>query len=266
MSQIAETARIHKKAEIDKDVEIGDFCVIGEGVKIGAGTKIYNNVTLLGNTTIGKHNTIFPYAVIGTIPQDLKYAGEYVELIIGDHNLIREHCMFNPGTQGGGGKTILGNHNLFMAFVHMAHDCIVGDHCIFANNATLGGHVEIGNYVNFGGLSAAHQFVKVGDGAMIAAGSMLVQDAPPYCMLEGSRAVIRGLNRHRMRKLFSHEEIDFISSLYKRLFSKTDTITNLAKKELEENPTNPHIKQICEFILNSQRGIPINKKAVKNGE
>lgn len=256
---IAKTAIIADGAVLGKDVEIGDFCVIGDGVKIGDGTKLYNNVTILGNTTIGKNNTIFPYAVLGTIPQDLKYHGEYVELIIGDNNLIREHCMFNPGTEGGGGKTILGNDNLFMAYVHMAHDCIVGNHCIFANNATLGGHVIVGDYVNFGGLSAAHQFVKVGDGAMVAAGSLLTQDAPPYSIVEGSRAIFRGLNRHRMRKLFQREEIDFISSLYKRLMSGKDLITTLAREELQNNPDNPHVQKICNFILDSQRGIPVRQ-------
>lgn len=258
---IAKTAVIADGAILGKDVEIGNFCVIGNGVKIGDGTKLYNNVTILGNTTIGRNNTIFPYAVLGTIPQDLKYHGEDVELIIGDNNLIREHCMFNPGTEGGGGKTVLGSDNLFMAYVHMAHDCIVGNHCIFANNATLGGHVVVGDYVNFGGLSAAHQFVKVGDGAMVAAGSLLTQDAPPYSIVEGSRAIFRGLNRHRMRKLFQREEIDFISGLYKRLLSGKDLITAIAREELQNNPNNPHVQKICNFILDSQRGIPVRQGA-----
>ncbi len=262
MSKIAKTAIIAEGASIDQDVEIGEFCVIGAEVKIGKGTKLYNNVTLLGKTTLGEYNTIFPYAVLGTIPQDLKYAGEEVELLIGDHNTIREHCMFNPGTLGGGSKTILGSHNLFMAFVHMAHDCIVGDHCIFANNATLGGHVEVGNHVNFGGFAAAHQFVKVGNGAMIAAGSILAQDAPPYTMLEGPRAVIRGLNRHRMRKLFERCEIDAIHALYRRLFSGKDLIRTLAQQELQADSLHPHLQEICHFILNSQRGIPIRKGAM----
>lgn len=260
--KIAKTAIIAEGASIAEGVEIGEFCIIGEGVKIAQGSKLYNNVTILGNTTIGKNTTIFPYAVLGTIPQDLKYNGEPVELIIGDNNTIREHCMFNPGTAGGESKTIIGNDNLFMAFSHVAHDCIVGNHCIFANNATLGGHVEVGDYVNFGGLSAAHQFVKVGDGVMVAAGSIIAQDAPPYTMVEGPRAVIRGLNRHRMRKLFSREEVDFISRLYKRLFSGKDLITALAKAELEADASNPHIRKICQFVLDSTRGIPLKRGAM----
>ncbi len=261
MKKIAKTAVIQDGAKIAEDVEIGDFCVIGSEVSIGSGSKLYNNVTILGKTTIGKNNTIFPYAVLGTIPQDLKFRGEEVELIIGDYNLIREHCMFNPGTEGGGSKTILGNHNLFMAYVHIAHDCIVGNHCIFANNATLGGHIELGNYLNFGGLSAAHQFVRVSDGAMVAAMSALVQDVPPYCMVQGNHAVIRGLNRHRLRLLFPRQEVDEIASIYRRLFARTDTLTNLAKQELMNFPANAHVQKICNFILESKRGIPI-KKAV----
>lgn len=259
MQNIAKTAVISPNAVIGKDVVIGDFCVIGDGVTIGDGTRLYNGVTILGNTIIGKNNTIFPYAVLGTVPQDLKYHGEEVFLKIGDNNTIREHCMFNPGTEGGGYNTIIGSNNLFMAYVHIAHDCIVGNHCILANNATLGGHVEVGDYVNFGGLSAAHQFVKVGDGVMVGAGSILTQDAPPYCIVEGNRAVVRGLNRHRMRLLFKREEIDFVNSLYRKLFSEKDLLGNIAKKELEENPDNVFINKICNFILNSQRGIPVKR-------
>ncbi|PAF53773.1 acyl-[acyl-carrier-protein]--UDP-N-acetylglucosamine O-acyltransferase [Helicobacter sp. 13S00482-2] len=256
---IAPTAIIKEGAKIAENVEIGDFCVIGENVEIGEGSKLYNNVTILGNTKIGRNNTIFPYAVLGTIPQDLKYDGEEVELIIGDKNLIREHCMINPGTKGGGSKTIIGNENLLMAFVHIAHDCIIKNHCILANNATLGGHVEMGDYVNIGGMTPVHQFVHIGDGSMIAGGSVLTQDIPPFCMAEGNRAIIRGLNKHRMRKLFSHEDIDFISKLYKRIFSCSAPMRELVQNELEQNPQNEYVLRICNFILQSQRGIPIKK-------
>ncbi|PAF43006.1 acyl-ACP--UDP-N-acetylglucosamine O-acyltransferase [Helicobacter sp. 11S03491-1] len=256
---IAQTAIIKEGARIGKNVHIGDFCVIGEGVEIENDCKIYNNVTILGDTKIGKKSTIFPYAVLGTIPQDLKYAGEKVALIVGEENIIREHCMINPGTAGGIGKTIIGNQNLLMAFVHVAHDCIIGNHCILANNATLGGHVEMGNYVNVGGMTPIHQFVHVGDGAMIAGASALTQDIPPFCMAEGNRAVIRGLNKHRMRKLFSHEDIDFIAQLYKRLFSSEAPLKELAQNEIQKNPNNEYVLKICNFILQSQRGIPIKK-------
>ncbi len=255
---IAKTAIIHDGAQIAKDVEIGDFCVIGEGVKIDKGCKLYNGVTILGDTTIGKNNTIFPYAVLGTIPQDLKYAGEKVELIIGDNNLIREHCMFNPGTEGGIRKTIIGNNNLFMAFVHIAHDCVIGSHCILANNATLGGHIVLGDYVNIGGMTPIHQFVKIGDGAMVAGASALSQDIPPFCLAEGNRATIRGLNKHRMRKLFSSEEIDKISHFYKDLFAAV-SMRAFAQEVLDSKPDTESIVKICHFILESERGIPLRK-------
>lgn len=265
-AQIARTAVIAKGAQIADGVDIGDFCVIGEGVRIGEGCKLYNGVTILGDTTLGKNNVVFPYAVLGTIPQDLKYSGEKVELIIGDNNIIREHCMFNPGTEGGIGKTIIGNENLFMAFVHIAHDCVVGNHCILANNATLGGHIEIGDYVNIGGMTPVHQFVKIGDGAMIAGASALSQDVPPFCMAEGNRAVIRGLNKHRMRKLFDSKEIDEISHFYKELFSATsmrgfaqDMLDRYESKSEDSATKRESIRKICEFVLASQRGIPLRK-------
>ncbi len=261
MSQvkIAKSAIISKKAEIGKNVEIGEFCVIGDGVCIGANTKLYNNVTLLGKTIIGANNVIFPYVVLGTQPQDLKYKGEKTSLIIGDNNIIREHCMFNPGTAGGIQKTIIGNNNLFMAFVHIAHDCVIGNHCILANNATLGGHIEIADYVNIGGMTPVHQFVKIGEGAMIAGASALSQDVPPFCMAEGNRAVIRGLNKHRMRKMLSSQDIDAVSSIYRKFFNATVPIRQIAQEILDSKPEFEVIKKICEFILKSERGIPIRK-------
>ncbi|WP_027326975.1 acyl-ACP--UDP-N-acetylglucosamine O-acyltransferase [Helicobacter pametensis] len=258
-AKIAKTAVISEGAVIGENVEIGDFCVIGENVEIGEGSVIYNHATITGYTKIGKNNKIFTGAAVGVPPQDLKYAGEKSELIIGDENLIREFTTLNPGTEGGGGKTIIGNQNLLMAYVHVAHDCIIGDHCILANNATLAGHIEIGNYVNIGGLTPVHQFVRIGDGAMIAGASALSQDAPPYCMLEGNRAVIRGLNKHRMRKLFDSETIDEISALYRRLFARTSPLKELARAELDQCQSHPVLSKICHFILESERGIPLKK-------
>lgn len=258
-AKIAKTAIIAEGAIIGANVEIGDFCVIGENVEIGEGCVIYNHATITGFTKLGKNNKIFTGAAVGVPPQDLKFAGEKTELIIGDDNLIREFTTLNPGTQGGGGQTIIGSGNLLMAYAHVAHDCKVGNHCILANSATLGGHVELGNYVNIGGLSPVHQFCKVGDGAMLAGGSILTQDAPPYCMLEGNRAVIRGLNKHRMRKLFNSEEVNEISLLYRRLFSRKAPLKEIAQEELEKSQTKPILVQICQFILDSTRGIPIKK-------
>ncbi|WQU01265.1 acyl-ACP--UDP-N-acetylglucosamine O-acyltransferase [Helicobacter pylori] len=255
MSKIAKTAIISPKAEINKGVEIGEFCVIGDGVKLDDGVKLHNNVTLQGHTFIGKNTEIFPFAVLGTQPQDLKYKGEYSELIIGEDNLIREFCMINPGTEGGIQKTLIGDKNLLMAYVHVAHDCVIGSHCILANGVTLAGHIEIGDYVNIGGLTAIHQFVRIAKGCMIAGKSALGKDVPPYCTVEGNRAFIRGLNRHRMRQLLESKDIDFIYALYKRLFRPVPSLRESAKLELEEHANNPFVKEICSFILESSRGV-----------
>ncbi|GMB95469.1 acyl-ACP--UDP-N-acetylglucosamine O-acyltransferase [Helicobacter sp. NHP22-001] len=264
---IAPTAIIEAGAKIDPSVEVGHFCVIGPNVVLEAGVKLYNNVTLLGHTTIKKDSTVFPYAVLGTIPQDLKYEGEESYLIIGERNLIREHCMINPGTKGGGYQTIIGNDNLLMAYVHVAHDCKIGNHCILANGVTLAGHIEIADYVNIGGLTAIHQFTRIAKGCMVAGASALGRDVPPYCNAEGNRAFIRGLNRHRMRKLLQSSEIDFISRLYKKLFDlETTSIRENAQKILEEYPNNPHAREICEFVLETQRGIAIKAWVLKEQE
>ncbi|WP_104740031.1 acyl-ACP--UDP-N-acetylglucosamine O-acyltransferase [Helicobacter bizzozeronii] len=257
---IAPSAIVDPHAQIHSTAKIGHFCVIGPDVVLEEGVELYNNVTLLGITTIKAHTTIFPYATLGTIPQDLKYEGERSELIIGEHNLIREYCMINPGTKGGGNQTIIGNHNLLMAYVHVAHDCKIGDHCILANGVTLAGHIEIGDHVNIGGLTAIHQFTRIAKGCMVAGASALGRDVPPYCNAEGNRAFIRGLNRYRMRKLLERSEIDFISVLYKKLFDLKDTsIRNNALKILEQYPDNPHAQEICNFVLQSDRGIAIKE-------
>lgn len=261
MSNIGKTSIIKNGAQIGKNVTIGEFCIVDSNAIIGDDCVIGNYVHINGCTTLGNRNKIFNNAAIGVPPQDLKYAGEDTRLIIGDDNLIREFTTLNPGTQGGNGRTTIGSRNLFMAYVHIAHDCVVGNDCILANNATLGGHVELGDYVNIGGLVAMHQFIKVGSGCMVAGGSILVQDLPPYCLAEGNRAFIRGLNKHRMRKLFSREEIDDISRVYKVLFSHSAPMRELAENELKRTESKT-IKYICEFILASTRGIPI--KGVKS--
>lgn len=259
-AKIAQTAIIEEGAIIGENVEIGHYCVIGKDVKIGEGCKLYNNVTILGNTTLGKGNEIFPNATLGTKPQDLKYHDEPNALIFGDFNKIREFTMINPGTEGGGSKTIIGNHNLLMAYVHIAHDCIIGDSCILANGATLGGHIELGSHINIGGLTPIHQFVKIGDYAMIAGASALSQDIPPFCMAEGNRAVIRGLNLHRLRKNFEHHEVDKIHTAYKRLFFGNAPIKEIAQDILREEKQDKNVIKMCNFIIASTRGIPFIRK------
>lgn len=259
---VAKTAVIEGNVKIGANAVIGEYSVIKGSINIDEKSYIYNHVTIMGNTIIGKNNKIFPNAVIGTPPQDLKYKGEESLLEIGDNNIIRESCMFNPGTEGGGNITKIGDNNLFMAYVHIAHDCIVGSHNILANNATLGGHICVENHVNIGGMTPVHQFVKIGEGAMIAGASALSQDIPPYCMAEGNRARIIGLNRFRMRKIMDRSEIDVIDALYKRLFSGNKSLRDLAAMELEvakDIQNNSNVVKICEFILASERGIPYKR-------
>jgi UDP-N-acetylglucosamine acyltransferase len=258
MSSISPLAVIEEGAVIGEDVEIGPFCFISGKSKIGRGTKIAASTCVYGNTTIGEYNDIFSHAVLGSIPQDLKYAGEEVELIIGDYNKIREFTLFNPGTAGGGGKTVVGSHNLFMGYVHLGHDVIIGDHCILANAATLAGHVEMGNYAVIGGMTPIHQFVKIGDYAMIAGASALSQDVPPYCLAEGNRAVLRGLNLNGLRRHVERNDIDALRAAYRELFESGKPLQEQAAAILDET-TSEFVKNLCTFIVNTKRGIPYER-------
>ncbi|DAB38307.1 MAG: acyl-[acyl-carrier-protein]--UDP-N-acetylglucosamine O-acyltransferase [Sulfuricurvum sp. GWF2_44_89] len=258
MSLISPHAIIEEGAVIGENVEIGPFCFISGKAKIGRGTKIAASACIYGNTTIGEYNEIFSHAVLGSVPQDLKYAGEEVELIIGDRNKIREFTLFNPGTAGGGGKTVVGNDNLFMGYVHLGHDVIIGDHCILANAATLAGHVEMGNYAVIGGMTPVHQFVKIGDYAMIAGASALSQDVPPYCLAEGNRAVLRGLNLNGLRRHVERADIDALRSAYRELFESGKPLQEQAGILLQE-ATSELVKNLCTFVVNTKRGIPYER-------
>ncbi len=256
---IHSSAVVSPSAKIGKDVEIGAFSVIGDNVTIGDGTKIGSHTLIEGFTTIGKNNKIFSHAVLGSIPQDLKYHGEKVELIIGDNNIIREFTLLNPGTEGGGSVTLIGNGNLLMGYVHIAHDVRIGDSCILANAATLAGHVELGNGVVVGGLTPIHQFVKVGDYAMVAGASALSQDVPPYCLVEGNRAYIRGLNLTGLRRNIPRDEIDKLKLAYKEIFESGQPIKDVSQRVLQ-NSDSEYVKRFCKFILDSKRGIPFKRK------
>jgi UDP-N-acetylglucosamine acyltransferase len=259
MNKISPLAVIEEGALIGEDVEIGPFCFISAQSTIGKGTKIAASACIYGKTTIGENNTIFSHAVLGSIPQDLKYAGEEVELIIGNHNTIREFTLFNPGTAGGGGKTVVGSYNLFMGYVHLGHDVIIGDHCILANAATLAGHVEMGDYAVIGGMTPIHQFVKIGEYAMIAGASALSQDVPPYCLVEGNRAVLRGLNLNGLRRHLQREDIDALRAGYRELFESGKPLQENAAALLETTPS-IYVQNMCTFIINTKRGIPFERK------
>ena len=260
MNNIHATAIIEDGAIIGQNVTIGPYTIIGPKVTIGDGTKIGSHTVIEGKTTIGKNNEIFSHSTLGSIPQDLKFDGEDVELIIGDNNKIREYTLFNPGTQGGGSITKIGDNNLFMGYTHVAHDVIVGNNCVFANCATLAGHVEVDDYVVIGGLTPIHQFCKIGTQAMVAGGSVVTQDIPPFCLAEGNRDVLRGLNLNGLRRrLDSRKEIDEIKQAYKALFESNEPLSENARK-IYDASENENVKNLTLFVLETKRGIPFNRK------
>lgn len=250
MKPIHPTAIIADGANIHPSVQIGPYCVIGEHVTLGEGCALHSHVVIDGRTTIGKHNTIFPFASLGTQPQDLKYHGEESTLTIGDHNVIREQVTMNPGTQGGGMVTAVGNHCLFMMATHVAHDCRIGDHVILANNATLAGHVQVGDHVVIGGLAAVHQFVRIGEHAMIGGMSGVDHDVIPFGSVMGERASLAGLNLIGLkRRGFERDDIHAIRGAYKALFDTTNG--TLAERLLgikTEYAKSATVKQLVAFI------------------
>jgi len=258
---ISPLAIIEDGAQIGENVEIAPHCFISGEAKIGDGTTIAHGACIYGKTTIGKNNRIFSHAVLGSIPQDLKFHGEEVELIIGDNNTIREFTLFNPGTEGGGSVTKVGDNNLFMGYVHLGHDVIIGDNCIFANAVTLAGHVVIGNNAVIGGMTPVHQFVNIGDFAMIGGASALSQDIPPYCLAEGNRATLRGLNLTGLRRHVERDDINALKSAYRELFEMGRPLQDVAA-ELLESSDNSYVIKLCEFISNTKRGIPFERKNI----
>ena len=219
------TAIISKSAEIDATVAIGPNAYIGAGVKLDKNVKIHNGVFVSGSTFIGEGTEIHPFASVGTAPQVLKYAGEKTSLKIGKHNQIREYVNISIGTQTGGALTSIGDHNLFMAFSHIAHDCIIGNRVIVANGVQIAGHVEVGDHSVFGGLAGIHQFSRIGKYVMVGAGSIVVQDIPPFCMVQGDRARQIGLNVVGIRRSpFSKEEKAEIKLAYKLLYADGRTL------------------------------------------
>lgn len=255
---IHQTAIIKDGAKLGSGVKVGAYAYIGPKVVIGDNCEIGNGAQITGKTTIGTNNKIYTHAVIGAAPQDLKYKGEDTELIIGDNNTIREFCFFNTGTPGGGGITRIGSNSLFMAYVHIAHDCVVGNNCILANNATLAGHVELGNFAVVGGMTPIHQFVKVGDYAMLGGASAISQDIPPYCLAEGNRAKLRGLNLVGLRRHIERSDVDELKRAYRELFLKGRPLKEAAKELMAID--NVYVQKIAKFCLETKRGIPYHHK------
>jgi len=250
------TAVISDKASIANNVEIGPYAVIGDDVEIGSGTRIGSHVVVSGPTTIGVDNHIYQFASIGDDPQDKKYAGEPTRLIIGDHNTIREYCTVSRGTVQDQGVTRLGDENWIMAYVHIAHDCVIGNKCIMANNATLAGHVHVGDWAIFGGFSGAHQFCIVGPHAFLGMYAGVNRDVPAYTVVSGQPAVPKGINTEGLkRRDFDAEQIRNIKNAYrivyrqgKKLAEAIDEIAELAEDRSE-------LGVFLESLRSSERGI-----------
>jgi UDP-N-acetylglucosamine acyltransferase len=256
LSRVHSTAIVHSAAELAPDVEIGPYSVIGPEVRIGTGTKVASHVVIQGRTILGEENVVFPFASVGTIPQDLKYRGEPSDLVIGNRNTIREYVSLNPGTAGGGMVTRIGDQNLLMMQCHIAHDCIIGNRNVIANGATLGGHVTIEDFVIVGGLVGIHQFVRIGTSAIIGAGSMVSKDVPPYCNATGDRAKLHGLNLEGLkRRNFDRSVIAIIRKAYRIVFQSRLRTEDALKKVSVELPGIPEIERFVSFISQSQRGV-----------
>ena len=239
---------IDKKAKIGKDVKIGPFCYIGPKVEISDNVEIFSNVHIEGRTKILKGTKIYPFASIGTDPQDLKYKGEDNSLEIGENNIIREYVTINPGTQGGGGQTKVGNNCLFMVSAHIAHDCVVGDNVILANNVPLGGHAHVDDNAIIGGNSAVQQFTRVGKFAMIGGMCGVVRDVIPYGIAHGNRSILQGLNLIGLRrKNIPNKEILTLTEAYKEIF-KNENLTENLNNLSSEFKKNELVLEVVNFI------------------
>jgi UDP-N-acetylglucosamine acyltransferase len=255
-AKIHATAIVDATAELDSSVEIGPYSVIGPNVKIDAGTRIAGHVIINGPSIIGKNNHIFQYSSLGETPQDKKYKDEPTLLEIGDNNTIREFCTFNRGTVQDKGTTKIGNDNWIMAYVHLAHDCQIGNHTIFANNASLAGHVDVHDYAILGGFTLIHQFCKIGSHVITAVGSVVFKDIPPYVTAAGYDAKPHGINTEGLkRRGYSAESILQIKRAYKTLYRNGLTLDE-AKVELATmQETTPEIGLLTDFLNISTRGI-----------
>ena len=250
------SAVIAPGAELDHGVHVGPYAVIGPQVRIGRDSSIGPHSVIEGCTTIGCENTIFQFASVGAIPQDKKYQGEDSSLTIGDRNTIREFATLNTGTAGGGMVTRIGNDNLFMVYSHVGHDCQIGNNVILANCATLAGHVILEDYVGVGGLAAIHQFTRIGESAYLGGGAMVSLDVPPYCMAQGDRARLFGLNLIGLkRRGFSEAQLSALKKAYRTFFAEGLTLKEATDRTRQEQAASPEAVHLAEFIANSQRGI-----------
>lgn len=254
---IDSSAKVDAGAQLAADVEVGPWTYIGPGVEIGAGTRIGSHCIIKGPTRIGCDNRIFAFCSIGEDPQDKKFSGSGTsQLEIGDRNTIREYCSINRGTPQGGGLTRLGDDNWLMAYCHVAHDCKVGNHTVFANNATLAGHVEIHDYVILGGFTGVHQFCRMGESSFSAIAAAVVRDVPPYIIVNGNNAEPRSINREGLkRRGFSPESIAALKRAYRTLYRQGNSLEDALKLLEVERDAFPEVARLLDFVRSSVRGI-----------
>lgn len=255
-------SRIHPRALVDSrsrlaaDLEVGAYTLIGPDVEIGPGCRIGPHVVITGHTRIGANNRIYQFTSLGEIPQDKKYGGEETRLEIGDNNTIREFCTFNRGTVQDAGATRVGNHNWIMAYVHLAHDCQIGSHTIFANNAQLAGHVHVGDYAVLGGFTGVHQFCRIGAHCITAVGSVVLQDIPPYVIAAGNTARPHGINAEGLkRRGFSSNTVARLRRAYKTLYKSGLTLAEASSALEAQCADCPEVVPLLEFLAASKRGI-----------
>ena len=254
---IHKSAIIDDNAKISENVEIGPFSIIGPEVEIESGTVLHSHINIYGNTKIGKNNEIYPHCSIGTPPQDLKYKGEKNSLVIGNNNKLREYVNINPGTEQGGGITKIGDNNLFMVYCHVAHDCLISNNIVLANNVQVGGHVTIQNNAIVGGSCAIHQFSRIGEYAMVGGMTGVLSDVIPFCLSMGNRNNLMGLNLIGLRRSkVSNENIKKIQLAYEIIF-KTSSFRENIKKLSNDLKNNEFVKKILNFI-NSDKKRPIS--------
>lgn len=249
-------ADIHPSAKIAAEVRIGPWTIIDSDVEIGNGTWIGPHVVIRGPSIIGRENRIFQFCSIGDDPQDMKYSGEKTELWIGDRNTIREFCTINRGTEQDKGQTRIGNDNWIMAYVHIAHDCIVGDHCVFSNNATLAGHVCVGDYATLGGFAAVHQFCTIGSHSFLGNAALVSKDVPPYVMVAGKTSGIRGLNLEGLkRRGFSDATLLALKKAYRILYRNHFTLEQALSQLLTLGEEDSAVRLFVDFLQKTTRGI-----------
>jgi UDP-N-acetylglucosamine acyltransferase len=253
------TARVSPEAVLGPGVRVGPYAVVGPQVRLGRGTIVEGHAVIDGDTVIGERNHFYPFCSVGLAPQDLKYHGEPTRLVIGDGNTVREFVTIHRGTEGGGGITRIGDHNLFMAYAHVAHDCRVGSHTIFANGATLAGHVEVGDYATIGAYSAVHQFCRVGPHGFMGGYTVATKDVLPYSKTVGNRACLYGVNTVGLqRRGFSTETIAAIRHAF-RMLLQARLNTTAALERLDDEPPVPEVRLLVEFIRGARRGVVLKR-------